>query len=705
MHTLHIGLDNNADCLRLFCDIRYQPASEREACAVGKEKFVTDRSVGWGIIGAGGIAGRFASQLPSSVTGRLAAVASRDRDRAEKFAAAHGAARAYDSYESLLSDPEVHAVYIATPHTLHAPWAINSAKAGKHVLCEKPLTVNRAEAMAVIEAAAAHDVFLMEAYMYRCHPQTRRLLDLISSGAIGAVHHVQASFAFAADPARGGRLFDPRLAGGGILDVGGYPVSAALLIASAALGHQSPEVSRLTASGTVGHAGVDEWATATLDFSGDITAQLGTGIRLAADNTLTVYGSTGYLRVAQPWVPPADAATQITLNRVGHPTEQIAIGPVPSYACEADTVAAHLDDRQAPEMTWDDSLSTMTILDRWRDALGLTYPFERDDAAISTIHRRPLRRRAGHAMRYGQIPGVAKPVSRLVMGVDNQPNLPYATVMFDDFAERGGNCFDTAYVYARGRLERLLGQWVRNRGMRDQVVIIAKGAHAPHCDPESLTSQLHETLDRLGTDHVDLYFMHRDNPEIPVSEFIDVLQQHHDAGLIRAYGASNWTIERFDAANNYAALEGRLPFVALSNHFSLAEARELPWEGSQHVTDPASRAWVTERNITLFPWSSQARGFFAGHADPSDRSNAELVRCYYSDINFARLARVRELAGKHAVPTTAIALAYVLAQPFPTFPLIGARTLAETRTSLEALTINLTPEEISWLESGTRLDR
>lgn len=663
---------------------------------------MTDRPVGWGIIGAGGIAGRFASQLPGSATGRLVAVASRDRDRGEKFAATHGAARAYDSYEPLLADAEVHAVYIATPHPLHAPWAIRAAEAGKHVLCEKPLTVNRAEAMAVIEAAAAHDVFLMEAYMYRCHPQTRRLIELISSGAVGAVQHIEASFAFAADPARGGRLFDPQLAGGGILDVGGYPVSMALLIAGTALGRQPAEVSRLTASGTVSQAGVDEWATATLDFNGGITAQVATGVRLAADNTVTVYGSAGYLRVAQPWIPATDAATQISLHRVGQPVEQLVIESAPAYACEADTVAAHLDDRQAPEMTWEESLSVMAVLDRWRDAIGLVYPFERDDAAIPTVHRRPLRKRAGHAMPYGQVPGVGKPVSRLALGVDNQANLPYATVMFDDFAERGGNCFDTAYIYGRGRLERLLGQWIRNRGMRDEVVVIAKGAHTPHCDPESLTSQLHETLDRLGTDHVDLYFMHRDNPEIPVSEFIDVLNQHHEAGLIRAYGASNWAIDRFDAANDYAAREGRQPFVALSNHFSLAEALDVPWEGCRHVTDPASRAWLAERNVTLVPWSSQARGFFAGRADPADRSDGELVRCFYSDLNFARLSRARQLAAERSVPTTAIALAYVLAQPFPTFPLIGPRALSETRTSLEALNINLTPEEVTWLESGTR---
>src|SRR5690606_23395249 len=115
---------------------------------------------------------------------------------------------------------------------------------------------------------------------------------------------------------------------------------------------------------------------------------------------------------------------------------------------------------QAPAMSWDDTLGTMAVLDRWRAAIGLTYPDERIDANRPIVHRRPLRRRADHRMRYGEVPGVGKPVSRLVMGVDNQTTLAHASVMFDDFVERGGTAFDTAYIYGGGLCERVLGQWI-----------------------------------------------------------------------------------------------------------------------------------------------------------------------------------------------------------------------------------------------------
>ena len=117
-------------------------------------------------------------------------------------------------------------------------------------------------------------------------------------------------------------------------------------------------------------------------------------------------------------------------------------------------------------------------------------------------------------MTYGERPGLDKQVSRLVMGVDNQQTLTHAATMFDDFVERGGTTFDTAYIYGGGRGEKLLGQWMTNRGNRDEVVVIGKGAHTPHCDPESISRQLPESLERLQTDHVDLYLMHRDNEDI-----------------------------------------------------------------------------------------------------------------------------------------------------------------------------------------------
>src|SRR5205814_10642702 len=173
-------------------------------------------------------------------------------------------------------------------------------------------------------------------------------------------------------------------------------------------------------------------------------------------------------------------------------------------------------------------------------------------------------------MRHGRIAGIDKPVSRLVMGCDNQRTMPHAAVLYDDFFERGGTCFDTAYIYVGGLSERLLGQWIVNRGVREQVVILDKGAHTPNCNPEALSRQLLESLERLQTDYVDIYMLHRDNREVPVDEFITVLNEHQNAGRIHIFGASNWSIERVEEANAWAASHGSAGFAAFSNNFSLA---------------------------------------------------------------------------------------------------------------------------------------
>ena len=195
-----------------------------------------ERKLRWGIIGLGRIAAKFARDLPRSHSGKLLAVASRSQAKADEFGEEFGAVRRYGSYQDLLADEEVEAVYIATPHPFHAEWAIAAAEAGKHILCEKPLTVNHPQAMAVVEAARRNDVFLMEAFMYRCHPQTAKLVELIRRGVIGEVRAVQATFGFHASYDLDGRLLKRSLGGGGILDVGCYCVSMARLVAGVAQG-------------------------------------------------------------------------------------------------------------------------------------------------------------------------------------------------------------------------------------------------------------------------------------------------------------------------------------------------------------------------------------------------------------------------------------------------------------------------------------
>jgi len=654
----------------------------------------------WGILGTGNIAKVFAHGVAGSRTGAVVAVGSRGHASAEAFGGQFGIPNRHDSYEALLADPDVRAVYIATPHPLHAEWAIKAAEAGKHVLCEKPLTLNGAQAMAIVEAARRNDVFLMEAFMYRCHPQTARLVELIRAGAIGDVRVISATFSFDVGDDPTSRLLRNDLGGGGILDVGGYCVSMARLIAGAVGGTDGAEPIEVTACAHIGAASrVDEYAGASLLFPGGVLAQLTTGVRANGDNVVRIVGSRGSILVPEPWVPARDGGTtKIIVQRHGEqaPQEIVVETGEGLYALEADTVVAHIDARQAPAMTWDDTLGNMKTLDRWRAAIGLVYDVERPEAT-PPVSGRPLAVRADHPIPTGRIAGVDKPVSRLIMGVDNQTTMPHAAVMFDDFFERGGTCFDTAYIYGGGVCERLLGQWIVNRGVRDQVVILDKGAHTPFCTPDDLTRQLMESLDRLQTDYVDLYVMHRDNPAIPVGDFMEILNAHQRAGRVRAFGASNWTIERIEVANAYAREHGLTPFAAVSNNFSLARMVEPPWAGCLSASDAASRAWLTKTQTPLLPWSSQARGFFTDRARPDDRSDAELARCWYSDDNFRRLERVDELARRRGVLPINIALAYVLCQPFPTFPLIGPRTLSETRTSLPALDIDLTPDELRWL--------
>src|SRR5581483_2703297 len=248
-------------------------------------------------------------------------------------------ATVHGTYEELLANPEVDVVYISTPHPMHAEWAIKAAEAGKHVLCEKPLTLNHAEAVAVIDAARANDVFLMEAFMYRCHPQTERLIELIREGAIGEVRLIQATFSFLAGWNLESRLLNNRLGGGGILDVGCYCTSMARLIAGAVSGQPFLDPDELKAVGQIGgESRVDEFAVASLKFPNGVLAQLATGVRLSLESFVRISGEDGNILVPSPWVigrQPGEA--KLIVTRDGR-SEEIVINETRSpFAIEADT--------------------------------------------------------------------------------------------------------------------------------------------------------------------------------------------------------------------------------------------------------------------------------------------------------------------------------------------------------------------------------
>lgn len=337
-------------------------------------------TLNWGILGTGSIAHVFAEQLPSSESGKLVAVGSRSSEGADRFGATFGVTNRHGSYDALLADAQVQAVYVSTPHPMHLEWAVRAARAGKHVLCEKPIGLNEREARRIIDAARDNDVFLMEAFMYRCHPQTHKLIELLRSRAIGDVRMIQASFSFSGPDDPPGRLLSPELGGGGILDVGCYPVSMSRLIAGVARGGDFAEPIELEALGRLGATGVDEWTAAVVRFPGDIIAQLSTGVRVEQDNVVRIFGSEGSIVIPRPWAPARDGGPwTFTVHRHGQePREMSGSERRPLYAIEADVVAASIARRQAafPAMSWDDTIGNIRVLDRWRAAIGLTYPAE-----------------------------------------------------------------------------------------------------------------------------------------------------------------------------------------------------------------------------------------------------------------------------------------------------------------------------------------
>ncbi len=659
----------------------------------------------WGVIGAGFIAPELADGINASEISNLLSVASRDQAKADAFGDMYTIPRRYDDYQALLDDADVDVVYIAIPHPMHAEWAIKAAEAGKHMLVEKPLAVNAADAAAMIDHAEKNDVFLMEAFMYRCHPQMEALRRLLSERIIGDIGMVRSSFAYgmAFDPES--RAFSNDLAGGGILDVGCYPVSAARLIAGAVHGKPFLDPVEIKGMAHFCEEGTDSYAAAVLRFDGDIIAEVscGSGLNRLESATIEIWGSKGRIFIREPWCPSRydRDPVRIEVEHYEDGDKSVILDcPLDLYTYEADMVANHVAARQAPAMSWDDTIGNMETLDRWRAEVRLVYDQETPARGTHTITRRPLKRLPDAPIPHSYLEGLDKPVARLVQGCDFNWTMPHTAVVCDEYFAAGGNVFDTSHCYGHpvGSCERNLGQWIRNRGVRDEVVVIEKGGNPPNGTPEGIITELTEGLERLQMDSVDLWLVHRDSPEVPVGELVDVFNELRDAGRMTLFGVSNWTLERMQAAKAYAETNGKAFFSVLSNQFSLAEmvANPFPPDFCLSCNTPAYREWLTQQQIPVFPWSSTARGFFVdeGPAEP------RIVEAFHSEANAARRERAGDLAKRKGVDAVAIALRWILQQPFPTFPLFGARRPRELWAALKAFEFELTEDECSWLEHG-----
>lgn len=317
-------------------------------------------------------------------------------------------------------------------------------------------------------------------------------------------------------------------------------------------------------------------------------------------------------------------------------------------------------------------------------------------------------------MLYGHVPGITKPVSRLVQGTAtfNADDEAAVFLSLDTAMELGYNTFDTAENYGPAK-EIVFGKWLRTRGVRDRVVILAKGAHpydgVQRVTPADIDKDMRGTMQRMQVDYLDLYVLHRDDPAVPVGPIVEALNAHQKAGRIGAFGGSNWTHTRIAAANAYARSHGLTPFAVSSPNFSLAEQYHEPWVNCVSISGSqgeAARQWYAADGIALFGWSSLAGGLFSGRFSRSNLGSfskddywAQIcIHSYCGESNFQRLDRVQALAQAKGLATAQIALAYVMDQPQNIFALVTCANREQYAANAAALAVRLTPREQAYLD-------
>ena len=305
--------------------------------------------VRWGLMSTARINAALIPGLKESAESEIVAVASRTRERAAEYAGDWGIPRAHGSYDDLLSDPDVEVVYISLPNGPHVEWSIRALEAGKHVLCEKPLARRPADVEKAFDAADRAGRLLMEAFMWRHHPQTARLVELVRGGAIGELRLVRASFSFTILP-NDVRL-DPALAGGALMDVGCYCVSGSRLLAG--------EPVLAIARQLLGPSGVDMRLAGTLVFPGDVLAQIDCGFDLPDRQGLEAIGSEGVLRVATPW----GAFEPAIVYEHGHDRERFEIRPEDRYRLQTENFSRAIRGTESPLLGRADALGQARTID------------------------------------------------------------------------------------------------------------------------------------------------------------------------------------------------------------------------------------------------------------------------------------------------------------------------------------------------------
>lgn len=335
----------------------------------------------WGILGTGNIAKQFAAAMKSSRRGEIVAVGSRSSASASSFGQAFGVSSLHD-YAGLIGDATVDAIYLSLPNSLHHEWTIKALRAGKHVLCEKPIAMNAAQATEMFDVAGQQGPELAEAFMYRSHPYVPAVEEVIRSGAIGQLQHIRTSFCYRTTKIAGNVRFDRPLGGGAMMDVGCYCINFSRHFAGG-------EPVAVQAVAKFHETGVDEITSATLQFASGLTATFTCGLNLQADNTAALCGTEGYIEIPWPWkpshgkggyvlahsAPPRQDSTNLAATSPPSPGRQLVQVDADQdlYALEADDFASTVLDGKAPTLTRDDTLGNMHVLDEIRGQIGLEF--------------------------------------------------------------------------------------------------------------------------------------------------------------------------------------------------------------------------------------------------------------------------------------------------------------------------------------------
>jgi D-xylose 1-dehydrogenase (NADP+, D-xylono-1,5-lactone-forming) len=319
-------------------------------------------SVKWGLLSTALINEAILRGASESQDVDVIAVASRDEERARSYADEHGLERSYGSYEGLLADPDIEAVYISLPNSLHVEWTLRALDAGKHVLVEKPFSRRPAEVERAFDAAEAAGLVLSEGFMWRHHPQTHRLVELIDSGVAGRVRVVRTAFAFdlAAERGTGDTRFDSALDGGALMDVGCYCISGLRLVAG--------EPERARGEKIVGPSGVDVVFTGALAFADGVVGHFDCGFIVPRRGGLEVVGEEATILVPDPFTPKTPG---IEVQRPGAEPEQIAIEPANSYRRELENVSAAIRGEAPALLGREDAVGQARTIDElYRSAGG-----------------------------------------------------------------------------------------------------------------------------------------------------------------------------------------------------------------------------------------------------------------------------------------------------------------------------------------------